>query len=127
MKRCRSVILAGSRLLAGPLGGMFEALGTTRHPAGLLAVGMPLACLPLLVFVVDSSLAVITGTLWGTMGMLRPLALPAALGAAHAAGMPPASTTCPPDPHAGGQQVLRQCNRMILTSYPIGFAGGAVS
>ncbi len=79
-------------LLAWTLGGMFEALGTTRHLAELLAAGTPLAWLPLLVFVVGSSMAFTTGTSWGTMGLLMPLALPAALGATHAAGMPPDAT-----------------------------------
>jgi Na+/H+ antiporter NhaC len=79
-------------VLAWTLGGMFEALGTTRHLAELLAAGTPLAWLPLLVFVVGSSMAFTTGTSWGTMGLLMPLALPAALGAARAAGMPPEAT-----------------------------------
>lgn len=76
-------------VLAWTLGGMFGALGTTAHLAGLLASGCPLGWLPLLVFLVGSSMAFTTGTSWGTMGLLMPLALPAALGAANAAGVAP--------------------------------------
>jgi Na+/H+ antiporter NhaC len=76
-------------VFAWSLGSMFEALGTTRHIAELLAGGPAVAWLPLVVFVVGSSMAFTTGSSWGTMGLLMSLALPAAVAAAAAAGMPP--------------------------------------
>ena len=79
-------------VLAWSLGGMFEALGTTRHIAGLLSDGIPPAWLPLVIFIVGSSMAFTTGSSWGTMGLLMPLALPATLAAANAANIPPEET-----------------------------------
>ena len=76
-------------IFAWSLGSMFVALGTTGHIAGLLAGGTPVAWLPLVIFVVGGSMAFTTGSSWGTMGLLMPLALPASLAAASAAGMPP--------------------------------------
>jgi tetracycline resistance efflux pump len=67
-------------------------LGTTGHIAALLAGGTPVAWLPLVIFIVGSSMAFTTGSSWGTMGLLMPLALPATLAAASAAGMPAAET-----------------------------------
>jgi Na+/H+ antiporter NhaC len=79
-------------IFAWSLGSLFVALGTTEHIAGLLAGGAPVAWLPLVVFVVGSSMAFTTGSSWGTMGLLMPLALPASLAACAAAGMPPAES-----------------------------------
>jgi Na+/H+ antiporter NhaC len=76
-------------VLAWTLGSMFEALGTTRHLAELLASGTAVAWLPLVVFGLGGMMAFVTGSSWSTMGLLMPLALPATLGAAAAAGMPP--------------------------------------
>lgn len=76
-------------VFAWSLGGMFEALGTTRHIADLLAGGTPVAWLPLVIFVVGASMAFTTGSSWGTMGLLMPLALPATIAAAGAAGLTP--------------------------------------
>lgn len=75
-------------IFAWSLGSMFETLGTTRYISALLAGGTPVAWLPLVIFVVGASMAFITGSSWGTMGLLIPLALPATLAAASAAGMP---------------------------------------
>jgi Na+/H+ antiporter NhaC len=79
-------------VFAWTLGGMFEALGTTRHIAELLSEGIAPAWLPLVIFIVGSSMAFTTGSSWGTMGLLMPLALPAILAAAAAAGMSPEET-----------------------------------
>jgi tetracycline resistance efflux pump len=79
-------------ILAWSLGGMFEALGTTRHIAALLADGAPVGWLPLVIFLLGSSMAFTTGSSWGTMGLLMPLALPATLAAASAAGISPEET-----------------------------------
>lgn len=76
-------------VFAWSLGGMFEALGTTRHIADLLAGGTPVQWLPLVIFVIGSSMAFTTGSSWGTMGLLMPLALPATMAAAGVAGLSP--------------------------------------
>jgi Na+/H+ antiporter NhaC len=76
-------------VLAWSLGSMFGALGTTGHIAELLSGSTPVAWLPLAVFVIGASMAFTTGSSWGTMGLLMPLALPATVTAAVAAGMPP--------------------------------------
>lgn len=79
-------------VFAWTLGGMFKDLGTTGHIAGLLAGGTPAVWLPLVIFVVGSTMAFTTGSSWGTMGLLMPLALPAAVAAATAAGLPADAT-----------------------------------
>ena len=79
-------------IFAWTLGSMFEALGTTGHIATLLAGGPAVSWLPLAVFVTGSTMAFTTGSSWGTMGLLMPLALPATLAAAAAAGFSPADT-----------------------------------
>jgi Na+/H+ antiporter NhaC len=75
-------------ILAWALGSMFSALGTTDHIAALLADGTHVGWLPLVIFLVGSSMAFTTGSSWGTMGLLMPLALPATLAAAQTAGLP---------------------------------------
>jgi Na+/H+ antiporter NhaC len=79
-------------IFAWSLGSMFEALGTTRHIAELFQQGIPVAWFPLVIFLLGSSMAFTTGSSWGTMGLLMPLALPALLSAAQAANLPPQET-----------------------------------
>lgn len=74
-------------LLAWTLGSQFKALGAAGQIADLLGGGVSPAWMPLAVFVVGSLMAFCTGTSWGTMGLLMPLALPATLLASGAAGM----------------------------------------
>ena len=76
-------------VLAWALGSMFAALGTTDRIAGMLAEGASVAWLPLVIFLVGSAMSFTTGSSWGTMGLLMPLALPSALAAASAAGLAP--------------------------------------
>ena len=76
-------------VLAWSLGSMFGALGTTGRIADLLSGATPVAWLPLVVFILGGSMAFTTGSSWGTMGLLMPLALPATVTAAAAAGLPP--------------------------------------
>lgn len=78
-------------VLAWTLGSMFEKLGTTREIAGLLAGNTAVGWLPLIVFGLGSTMSFTTGSSWGTMGLLMPLALPAAVTAAAMAGLPPES------------------------------------
>lgn len=76
-------------LLAWTLGSQFKALGAAGHVAELLGNGVSPEWLPLAVFGVGSLMAFCTGTSWGTMGLLMPLALPAALVASATAGWGP--------------------------------------
>ena len=79
-------------ILAWSLGSMFSALGTTGHIAEMLSDGVSVGWLPLVIFLVGSSMAFTTGSSWGTMGLLMPLALPATVAAASAAGLSPEET-----------------------------------
>lgn len=82
-----SVYLGGVRLLLGPaciligawlLSGTLRELGTGAYVAGWLESGVHPALLPAMVFLVGAILSFMTGTSWGTMALLSPLALPAA-------------------------------------------------
>ena len=68
-------------LAAWMLGSVLEALGTARTLTALLAAGGALPLVPLLTFVTGAAVSFATGTSWGTMGLLFPLAIPAAAGA----------------------------------------------
>lgn len=76
-------------LLAWTLGSLFTALGTTQQIAGLLSSGIPVSWLPLVIFLLGAAMAFTTGSSWGTMGLLMPLALPAVITASSAAGLSP--------------------------------------
>jgi tetracycline resistance efflux pump len=79
----------GVGAMVGPVGILFAAwllgsvmgtLGTAELIAGLLA-GAPLLWLtPTLTFITGAAISFATGTSWGTMGLLFPLAVPAAAG-----------------------------------------------
>lgn len=75
-------------VLAWSLGNVFSGLGAGEQIAGLLAEKFPVAWLPLAVFTAGALMSFATGSSWGTMGILMPLALPAMVTAATAAGMP---------------------------------------
>jgi Na+/H+ antiporter NhaC len=79
-------------VLAWALGGQFKALGAADAIADLLGRGVSPAWMPLAVFAVGSLMSFATGTSWGTMGLLMPLALPATLLAAANAGWGPGET-----------------------------------
>lgn len=79
---CRAMVGAIWILLsAWMLGSVIEALGTARVLTALLAAGGALALVPLLTFVTGAAVSFATGTSWGTMGLLFPLAIPAAAAA----------------------------------------------
>jgi len=73
-------------VLAWSLGSQFKQLGAADAIADLLGQGVSPAWMPLAVFLTGSLMAFATGTSWGTMGILMPLALPATLMAATTAG-----------------------------------------
>ena len=88
MKRISCVVpvfWCGVRDLLGPvavllaawlLGGVISDLGAADALSVLLKGSLPLQLLPLTIFAVGSMISFSTGTSWGTMGVLMPLAIP---------------------------------------------------
>jgi Na+/H+ antiporter NhaC len=66
-------------VLAWGLGGVTEALGTGSYLADLVSGALPLALLPVLVFIIAAATAFATGTSWGTMAILFPVVIPLAV------------------------------------------------
>jgi tetracycline resistance efflux pump len=66
-------------LLAWSLGSTLKQLGAAEVLASAISGRLPLAFYPALVFLAASGVALSTGTSWGTMGVLMPVALPAAI------------------------------------------------
>jgi Na+/H+ antiporter NhaC len=67
-------------VLAWALSGACNELGTGEFLAGLLKGTVPAALFPALVFTVAGVTSFSTGTSWGTMAILIPIAVPAAHG-----------------------------------------------
>lgn len=74
-------------VLAWTLGSILEALGAAQTLGGLLSAGVGPAWIPAMVFVAGGALAFVTGSSWGTMALLTPIALAATLQAGAAAGL----------------------------------------
>ncbi|MBI23249.1 MAG: hypothetical protein CMN05_06600 [Roseibacillus sp.] len=66
----------GILLLAWILGSLFESLETAHVLSRALGSWLPLSALPAGVFVAGCGVSFISGTSWGTMGLLMPLVLP---------------------------------------------------
>lgn len=88
--------VTGAKAMLGPvvilvaawmLGSTIGALGTAELLARAAASSEVMALVPVLVFLTGAAVSFATGTSWGTMGILFPLAVPAAAGAA--AGIDP--------------------------------------
>jgi Na+/H+ antiporter NhaC len=77
-------------ILAWALGSQFQALGAADQIAALLSSGPAPAWLALTIFFLGAAMSFSTGSSWGTMGILMPLALPVVLATSAAAGMPAA-------------------------------------
>ena len=84
-RRPSHVFVSGVRDLSGPvlillaawmLGSAISQLGAADMLGGLLKGNIPLALVPLAVFVTGALISFSTGTSWGTMGVLMPLAIP---------------------------------------------------
>jgi Na+/H+ antiporter NhaC len=63
-------------LLAWALGEVTEVLGTAHFLVEVLGDTLPAAALPAIIFVLAAATAFATGTSWGAMGILTPLAIP---------------------------------------------------
>lgn len=70
-------------LLAWSLSSIIKDLGTSKYLVTLLSNSTPSYLLPMIIFVLGSFISFSTGTSYGTMGILMPLAIPLA----HAVGV----------------------------------------
>lgn len=66
-------------VLAWGLGGITNEMGTGAYLASLVEDNLPLALLPGLIFFIAAITAFSTGTSWGTMAILFPMAIPMAV------------------------------------------------
>ena len=75
-----SIMLTAASILvlAWGIGGAIDALGTGEYVANVAVGSVSPAFLPALVFVVAGIIAFSTGTSWGTMGIVTPIAIPIA-------------------------------------------------
>lgn len=76
-------ILLGAWILSSTLG----ELGAAGVLSGMLGDRLPVSLLPTAVFLTGMAISFTTGTSWGTMGILMPLALPVAFELGGAAGL----------------------------------------
>ena len=72
-------------LLAIAFGSSLKTLGTGTYMAGLVSDYIPTALVPMTVFIVAGVTAFMTGTSWGTFGIMVPIAMPVA----QVVGFPP--------------------------------------
>ncbi len=66
-------------ICAWSLGSVFSELGTAQMLSEILKQSISLAILPLTIFILGAVMSFLTGTSWGTMGLLMPIVLPLAL------------------------------------------------
>jgi Na+/H+ antiporter NhaC len=78
-------------ILAWALAGTCSDLNTSGYMVASLSDHLAPGFLPVIVFILSAMTAFATGTSWGTMGILIPLAVPTAYGVAQAAGFDPAA------------------------------------
>lgn len=71
--------IAATLVLAWSLGGVTETLGTGEYVAKVARDGIDGAYLPALVFLLAAVISFATGSSWGTIVIMLPLAVPAAL------------------------------------------------
>lgn len=84
----KSLVITGViLLLAWSLTSLIKELGTSVYLVNALAGTIPKAILPSIIFVLGSVIAFSTGTSYGTMGILMPLAIPLANAIGGAAGL----------------------------------------
>lgn len=73
-------------VLAWTFGSVISELGTGKWLASVLGSNFPVNYLPAAIFVTGALMALVTGSSWGTMGLLMPIAIPAYLDLALEAG-----------------------------------------
>jgi Na+/H+ antiporter NhaC len=76
-------------ILAWSIASICSDLQTSGFMVATLSDHLDPRLLPAIVFFIASITSFATGTSWGTMGILIPLAVPTAYGVAQAAGLPP--------------------------------------
>lgn len=74
-------------LLAWSLSAVIKELGTSIYLVNLLGSATPKFLLPVFIFILGSFISFATGTSYGTMGILMPLAIPLAAAVAHNYGL----------------------------------------
>lgn len=65
-------------VLAWSIGSVTKDVGAARFLVGAVSGSLPIALLPVIVFIISSLISIATGTAWGTMAIVVPLALPLA-------------------------------------------------
>ncbi|MGB5245249.1 MAG: Na+/H+ antiporter NhaC family protein, partial [Woeseia sp.] len=73
------MVIAATLTLAWALGDISEALGTGQYVAHVAKQGIAAAYLPALVFLLAAVISFATGSSWGTIIIMMPLAVPSAL------------------------------------------------
>jgi len=71
--------IAATLVLAWTLGAVSETLGTGPYVAELARAGLPAGLLPAVVFLLAAAISFATGSSWGTIIIVMPLAVPAAV------------------------------------------------
>lgn len=67
-------------VLAWSLGSVTKSVGTANFLVGVVSDKIPFGILPIIVFVISAIISFATGTAWGTMAIVIPLAVPLAQG-----------------------------------------------
>ena len=75
----KTIVITGViLLLAWSLGGVIGDVGTADYLVGVLKGAIPMFLLPTLIFILGALISFATGTSYGTMSILMPLAIPLA-------------------------------------------------
>ena len=75
-------------LLAWSLGTVTKSVGTADFLVQVVSNKLPFAILPVIVFTISAIISFATGTAWGTMAIVTPLAIPLAFGFVEVGGDP---------------------------------------
>lgn len=67
-------------VLAWSLGSVTKSVGTANYLVGVVSDKVPYGILPIIVFIISGIISFATGTAWGTMAIVIPLAVPLAEG-----------------------------------------------
>jgi Na+/H+ antiporter NhaC len=73
----KTIVITGViLLLAWSLGGVIGEVGTADYLVGILSSTIPAWIVPSLIFILGALISFATGTAYGTMSILMPLAIP---------------------------------------------------